>query len=265
MRWCWSLPRTRSATRAAVASIKLLDLYVRDGEVYYRALKSDRAKLDGYVSSARDGVDRQAVARRADRVLAERLQRARAADGHRPLSDPGTLGASIRPRASARFRARSSGCRIAWPAARVTLDQIEQTILPSFTIRGSTSRSAAARSAAAGCAARRSSRARLEEQLAEVAAECVDPGAVRPRSTATTGKVGVSSIFSWREKEFVAAYADKAPAAFADRSPIERAVVAFVEPKLLTTEKEFLAKNTFQVAYMPFDWTLNDLTGRGGR
>ena len=75
----------------------------------------------------------------------------------------------------------------------------------------------------------------------------------------------VSSIFSWREKEFIAAYADKAPAAFASRSPIERAVLAFVEPKLLTTEQEFLEKNSFQVVYMPFDWTLNDLTGRGGR
>ena len=79
------------------------------------------------------------------------------------------------------------------------------------------------------------------------------------------GKVGASSIFSWREKEFAAAYADKAPAAFASRSPIERAVIAFVMPRLLPTEKEFIAKNTFQVTYSPFDWTLNDLTGRGGR
>ncbi len=31
---------------------QLLDLYVRDGFVYYRALKADRAKLDGYVSQA---------------------------------------------------------------------------------------------------------------------------------------------------------------------------------------------------------------------
>ena len=29
--------------------------------------------------------------------------------------------------------------------------------------------------------------------------------------------------------------------------------------------KEFIAKNTFQIVYTPFDWTLNDLTGRGGR
>ena len=29
---------------------QLLDLYVRNGEVYYRAIKSERAKLDSYVS-----------------------------------------------------------------------------------------------------------------------------------------------------------------------------------------------------------------------
>src|SRR6266849_535436 len=28
---------------------QLLDLYVRNGDVYYRALKAERAKLDGYV------------------------------------------------------------------------------------------------------------------------------------------------------------------------------------------------------------------------
>jgi hypothetical protein len=77
--------------------------------------------------------------------------------------------------------------------------------------------------------------------------------------------MNVSSIFSWREKAFVAAYADKAPAAFVNRSPIERAVLAYVFPKLLPSEREFLGKNTFQMVYTPFDWTLNDLTGRGGQ
>ena len=105
---------------------------------------------------------------------------------------------------------------------------------------------------------------RLEEQLAEAAAECPT------RAQCITldregGKLHASSIFSWREKEFTAAYADKAPAAFANRSPIERAIVAYVLPKLLPSEKEYLEKNSFQVAYDAFDWTLNDLTGRGGR
>ena len=78
---------------------------------------------------------------------------------------------------------------------------------------------------------------------------------------------GDRGLVSWtgREKEFAAAYADKAPATVANRSPIERAVIAFVYPKLLNAEKDLVAKNVFQLTYKPFDWTLNDLTGRGGR
>jgi len=47
----------------------------------------------------------------------------------------------------------------------------------------------------------------------------------------------------------------------AGRSPIERAIVAFVTPRLLPLEKEFLQKNEFKLTYHPFDWRLNDLTG----
>jgi len=64
---------------------------------------------------------------------------------------------------------------------------------------------------------------------------------------------------------FVAAYADKAAAVFANRSPIERAVLGFIQPRLLQTERDFLAGNEFQMTYKPYDWSLNDLTGRGGR
>jgi hypothetical protein len=34
---------------------------------------------------------------------------------------------------------------------------------------------------------------------------------------------------------------------------------------MLTSEREMLEQNTFQVTWAPFDWSLNDLTGRGGR
>jgi hypothetical protein len=78
-------------------------------------------------------------------------------------------------------------------------------------------------------------------------------------------KVLVSPLFSWREREFTAAYSENVPPPFASRSPVERAVLAFVQPKLLTTEREFLEKNTFAVEFSQFDWALNDLTGRGGR
>ena len=74
--------------------------------------------------------------------------------------------------------------------------------------------------------------------------------------------VKVSSVFSWRERDFTAAFADKADAKFASRSPMERAVLAFMAPRLLTTEREFLDRNQFELRYIPFDWSLNDLTGR---
>ena len=50
--------------------------------------------------------------------------------------------------------------------------------------------------------------------------------------------------------------------AFARRSPIERAVLAFVSPRSLPAEREFLARNQFHVEYLPFDWSLNDLAAR---
>ena len=52
---------------------------------------------------------------------------------------------------------------------------------------------------------------------------------------------------------------------YAKQEPVERAILAFVEPTLLSAEHEFLTKNMFQVNYKPFDWSLNDFTGRGVR
>jgi hypothetical protein len=242
---------------------QLLDLYVRNGDVYYRAIKSERAKLDGFVSQlANASVDNLP----RDEQIAFWLNAynalvLRTVADHYPIQGRSKEypAKSIRQISGAfeRLTHRVAG-------RTVTLDQIEQTILAGFhdpRVFFALGRGAA------GSGRLRSeafTSARLEEQLADVAAECV----TRAQCIAIdreNGVVAVSSIFSWREKEFVAAYADKAPPAFAGRSPIERAVLAFVMPKLLATEKEFIAKNTFKVTYSAFDWTLNDLTGRGGR
>jgi hypothetical protein len=242
---------------------QLLDLYVRNGDVYYRAIKSERAKLDAYVNQlATASVDNLP----RDEQIAFWLNAydalvLRTVVDHYPIQARSKEypAKSIRqiPGAFERLTHRVAG-------RTVTLDQIEQTILAGFhdpRVYFALGRGAA------GSGRLRSeafTAARLEEQLADVAAECV----TRAQCIAIdreNGSVSASSIFSWREKEFVAAYADKAPAAFAARSPIERAVIGFVMPKLLATEKEFIAKNTFTVRYSSFDWTLNDLTGRGGR
>jgi hypothetical protein len=242
---------------------QLLDLYVRNGDVYYRAIKSERARLDGYIGQlATASIEKLSREEQlAFWLNAYNALVLRTVADHYPILGRSTQypAKSIRQISGAfeRLPHRVGG-------RSVTLDQIEQTILPTFHDprvyfalgRGAVGSGRLRSEAFTG--------ARLEEQLADVASECV----TRAQCIAidrVNGKIGASSIFSWRAKEFAEAYADKAPAAFASRSPIERAVIAFVMPKLLATEKEFLVKNTFQVTYTEFDWTLNDLTGRGGR
>jgi uncharacterized protein DUF547 len=258
-----------AATRAQESDPKLtsidfiLDTYVRDGEVYYRALKSDRARLDTYVAS----LSAAPVAQQArDTQLAFWLNAynalvLRTVIDHYPIQGRSAdyPAKSIRqiPGAFERLTHRVAG-------KTLTLDQIEQTVLPEF--HDPRVYFALGRGAVGGGRLRSEpfTGTKLESQLAETANECITR-AQCVHIGRDTNKVEANAIFSWREKEFAAAYAAGAVSTFESRSPIERAVLAFVQPKLVTTEKEFLAKNTFQVVYKPFDWTLNDLTGRGGR
>jgi hypothetical protein len=242
---------------------QLLDLYVRDGLVYYRALRAERARLDGYVG-ALGGASIESASR--EERLAFWLNAYNAlvlktvVDHYPiPLRSKDYPAHSIRqiPGAFERLPHRVAG-------QMLTLDQIEQMVLPMFADprvylalgRG-----------AIGSGRLRSepfAAATIETQLAEAAAECATRGQC-VEIDRSNNQVGVSSIFSWRSASFIDAYAARAPGTFSARSPIERAVLALVEPKLLTTEKEFLAQNQFTVVYKPFDWSLNDLTGRGGR
>jgi hypothetical protein len=254
-------PRAQDAAARRQVFDEILDVDVRDGFVYYNALKAERVRLDDYVNSlAAVPIDQAAreeqIAFWLNAYNALVLQ---TIVEHYPIVQRSRdyPARSIRqiPGAFERLTHRVAD-------RTVTLDQIEQTILSAFHDprvflalgRG-----------AVGSSRLRSeafTAARLEQQLAEAASECLNHAqCVDVDRAANTVKA--SSIFSWREKDFAAAFADKAPAAFSARSPIERAVLAFVDPKLLATEREFLAKNTFKLEYIPFDWTLNDLTGRG--
>jgi uncharacterized protein DUF547 len=242
---------------------EVLDLYVRDGEVYYRALKIERAKLDGYVSSLATVAENRMG--REERIAfwmnAYNALVLQTVIDHYPIAKRSNdyPAKSIRQISGAfeRLPHRVAG-------RNVTLDQIEQSILVEFQDpriflglgRG-----------ALGSGRLRSeafTAQRLENQLAEAAQEC----ATRSRCLSVdhdADTIAVSSVFSWREKEFAAKYADAAPPSFASRSPIERAVIALLQPKLLTIERDVLSRNTFHLVYIPFDWTLNDLTGRGER
>ena len=147
----------------------------------------------------------------------------------------------------------------------LTLDQIEQTVLPAFAdprlyfalgrgaVGGGRLRSEAFTAAA------------LEEQLAEVASECLSRAQCVHIDRA--GEQAGSQLHLLVAREGVrGGLCRKGGGSLRDtRSPIERAILAYVQPKLLQTEQEFLEKNTFRLAYRPFDWSLNDLTGGGDR
>lgn len=241
----------------------ILDTYVRDGFVYYRALKLDRHRLDSYLGQlatvSLDNEPREAqIAFWLNAYDAFVLQ---TVVDHYPITQRSSEYPqhSIRqiPGAFEKLQHRAAG-------RTLTLDQIEQTVLAGF--HDPRLYFAIGRGAVGGGRLRSEAfaPAQLETQLAEVAAEC----ASRPQCVQVDreqNKVMANAIFSWREKDFVAAYATAVHAPFEQRSDSERAVLGFVWPKMLTTEKEFLSKNQWQMAYKPFDWSLNDLTGRGGR
>jgi hypothetical protein len=240
---------------------QILDIQVRDGLVYYRALRSERARLDRYVASL-DVPAKTYEEWPRERQIAFWLNAYNAfvlqtVIDRYPINGKaaGYPPSSIRqvPGAFEKLPHRAAG-------RTVTLDEIEKTILPAFKEprvylalgRG-----------AVGSGRLRSeafTAARLAAQLDAVQSEFVSHRRMlnidRAAKTMT-----VTPIFSWHDAEFISAYDKVATGTFAQRSPIERAIIAFVTPHLLPLEREFINENEFRVTYHPFDWRLNDLTG----
>ena len=240
---------------------QLLDLNVRDGLVYYRALRSDRGRLDRYVSSLNvTPAAYQAWSR--DEKIAFWLNGYNAivlqtVIGAYPINGKaaGYPASSIRqiPGAFEQTKHRLAG-------RSLTLDDIEKTVLPEFK----DPRLYLALGRGAVGSGRLRSEAytapRLAAQLAAVQSEFVDDQAML-RIDRLNSRITVTPIISWREAEFVSAYDKGAQGPYAERSPVERAVVAFIAPHLLRLEREFVEKNAFQIAFHDFDWRLNDLSG----
>jgi len=240
---------------------QILEVNVRDGDVYYQALKQARGALDRYVASLDVA---PAVYERwsRDERLAFWLNAynafvLRTVVDHYPIRGraPEYPPASIRqiPGAFEKLAHRAAG-------RAVTLDQIEKEILPEF--RDPRVYFALGRGARGSGRLRSEAYAadRLEAQLTQMATEfltTLDHVAV----DRVTGELRLSAIIGWHESEFAGAYASAAGEAFARRSPIERAAVALVLPHLYPLEQQFIEQNRFAVRYMDFDWTLNDLTG----
>jgi hypothetical protein len=240
---------------------QILDVNVRDGLVYYRALRSDRARLDRYVASLNipsatyDAWSREhKMAFWANAYDAIVLQ---TVINHYPIHGVSSKypANSIRqiPGAFEQAKHRVAG-------KSLTLDEIEKTVLPPFKEprlflalgRGAIGSGRLRSEAFAGD--------QIEKQLDDVQKEFVNQSAM-VRVDRANGEIAVTPIVSWREAEFVQAYDKGATGPYAQRSPIERAVIAFIAPRLLPLEREFVQKNEFRMTFQTFDWRLNDLTG----
>ena len=240
---------------------QILDLYVRDGLVYYRALKSERAKLDRYAASLnvaagtyeRWSRDEQAAFwLNAYNVFVLETVIDQYPIKGRTAAFPANSIRQI-PGAFDRLKHRAAG-------RSVTLDEIEKTILPEFKDprlylalgRGAVGSGRLRSEAFSGD--------RLEKQLADVQLEFVGEQPML-KIDRSSGTVSVTPILSWREADFIAAYDKGASGPYAQRSAIERAIIAFILPRVLPLERELLEKNEFRVVFHEFDWRLNDLTG----
>jgi hypothetical protein len=240
---------------------QLLDTNVRDGMVYYRALRSERGRLDRYVASLNvpgAEYDRWSREQRlAFWINAYNAIVLRTVIDHYPIRGRSSMypASSVRqiPGAFERMKHPLAG-------RSLTLDEIEKTVLPEF--KDPRAYLALGRGAVGSGRLRSEAytSARLASQLAAVQAEFVSDSAMF-RLDRLTSRLSVTPLVSWHEAEFVAAY-DKEPSGpYAQRSPVERAILAFVLPHLLRLEREFVEKNTFQVVFHEFDWRLNDLSG----
>ena len=240
---------------------QILDIQVRDGLVYYRALRGERGKLDRYAASldvpaaTYEGWPReQKIAFWLNAYNAFVLQTV--LDRYPINGKAATYPASSIRQISGAFE------RLPHRAAgrAVTLDEIEKTILPAF--KDPRVYLALGRGAVGSGRLRSEAytSARLAAQLDAVQSEFVTV-----RRMLTIDRSGntmtVTPILSWHDAEFISAYDKGATGPYAERSPIERAIVAFVTPHLLPLEREFVTQNQFRVTYHPFDWRLNDLSG----
>jgi hypothetical protein len=240
---------------------QLLDLNVRDGLVYYRALQSGRGSLDRYVASLNvSTATYQSWSREAKMAFWVNAYNAfvlQTVISRYPIrgSSSDYPASSIRqiPGAFDQAKHRAGG-------RSVTLDDIEKNILPEFK---EPRLALALGRGAIGSGRLRSeayTAARLPSQLDAIQAEFVTEQQML-RVDRSAALISMTPILSWNEPVFVEAYGKDTGGKFSARSPIERALIAFIVPHLLPLEKEFVEQNEFKVTFHPFDWRLNDLTG----
>lgn len=256
----WTVRPLRLVAQVPADSVldEILDRYVRDGLVYYAALRRERGALDRYVASLvsrPEGFEEWSIER----------QRVYWINGYNALvlhaiidQYPIRGSSSSYPQNSVmQLAGIFSGQQHQIAGERFTLQEIEDTL----TGLGDARVILALGRGAVGSPRLRSeafSEQRLEAQLQAV----VDDFATTPRHVwvdRTGGEIVVSAVIGWRTDQFsTLAGPDEAGTG---RTLLERAVVALIAPALFPVERAFLAQNTFRLRYRDFDWRLNDLTG----
>ena len=242
---------------------EILDIYVRDGLVYYYALRQERGKLDRYVQALGDvGADTLKGWPR-DRQLAYWINAYNAfvlrtvIDGYPIRGRSNEFPANSIRQIPGAFERRTfqAGGRT------LTLDAIEKVVIAEFG--DARALLALARGAMGGPRLKSEAftEGRLDSQLDTMASELVTRRDM-VFVDIPNGVMSVNPLFSWREAAFAKSLASKAPEVYASRSPLEKAVLALIDAQLVRSEAEFLRKNTFRMAFHDFDWKLNDLTGR---
>ena len=242
---------------------EILDIYVRDGLVYYYALRQERGKFDRYVASLGDVSADTLKSWPRERQLAYWINAYNAFVLRTVIDNYPIRGKSADYPANSIRQVPGSFERRTFRAGgrMLTLDQIERDVIGEF----GDARALLALSRGALGGPRLKSEAftaeRLDEQLATMVTELVTSRDL-VFVDVPNDRISVNALFSWREAIFTKSLAARAPATYASRSPIERAVLALIDPLLVPNEAEYVRKNTFRMAFHDFDWKLNDLTGR---
>lgn len=237
---------------------QILDQYVRDGFVYYAALKQERRAIDQVVAALAErpqAFEAWSEARRLAYWINgyNALVLRTVIDNYPIRGVPADYPANSVMQIPGMFTERDH--RIA--GLRLTLEAIEEEQIAPF---GDPRAHLALGRGAVG-SPRLRSEAYRDDRLGEQLQAVVADFATTPRHV-TVDRAGdqllVSAVVGWRLERF------EALAGTGDgsgRSAVERAIVALIAPALFPGERALLAGNTFQLRYQEFDWRLNDLTG----
>lgn len=256
--WVLTLDSVGAQVRADRLLDEILDQYVRDGFVYYAALKQERRAIDQVVAAL-------AERPQAFEAWSETRRLAYWINGYNALVLRTVIDHYPIRGASADYPSNSvmqipgmfTGREYQIAGLRLTLEAIEEEQIARF---GDPRAHLALGRGAVGSPRLRSEAYRddrLEEQLQAVVADF----ATTPRHV-TVDRAGdqllISAVVGWRLERFavLAGAGDGS-----GRSAVERVIVALIAPALFPGERALLAGNTFQLRYQDFDWRLNDLTG----